>query len=238
MLKIVAAVRRKPGMTHSEFLDYIVNVHGKLATDNPLKLSRYVQNHAFDGAYGSGDRPDHVGVFHRDSVTELYFESPQAMAETFAAEYNQTVIAPDGKNFAELPTNQTALTVETALIAPRTGGVKIMMFLVCAAGISASDAQEGWQTVHDQAVKAVPQFASAISGLVKSETQGADGDGAMAAHFGGGEQPPLALIVSIWMPKSELAGFRAYERRVLNSGLFHGDYSYFLFTREVEILSV
>ena len=113
-----------------------------------------------------------------------------------------------------------------------------MMFLVCAAGISASDAQEGWQTVHDQAVKAVPQFASAISGLVKSETQGADGDGAMAAHFGGGEQPPLALIVSIWMPESELAGFRAYERRVLNSGLFHGDYSYFLFTREVEILSV
>lgn len=48
----------------------------------------------------------------------------------------------------------------------------------------------------------------------------------MAARFGRGNQPPLALLVSLWVPEDALA-----------SGLFHRDYSYFLFTREVEILA-
>jgi hypothetical protein len=52
-----------------------------------------------------------------------------------------------------------------------------------------------------------------------------------------GDQPPLALLVSIWAPEDALANFRRYERSVLASGLFHRDYSYFLFTREVEILA-
>lgn len=241
MLKIVAAVRRKPGMTHAEFLDYIVQVHGKLATDNPLQLHRYVQNHAFDGAYGSGDRPDHVGVFHRDSVTELYFASPQAMAETFSAEYNRTVIAPDGAHFAELSTNQALLTIETVLAPPpsshATKSVKIMMFLACAEGVDTMTAQTGWQAAHEAGLVAAPSFAGAICGLTRSDPQNSGPGAAMAAHFGGGDQPPLALLVSIWVPENALADFRHYERTVLASGLFHRDYSYFLFTREVEILS-
>lgn len=241
MLKIVAAVRRKPGMTHAEYLDYIVQVHGKLATDNPLQLHRYVQNHAFDGAYGSGDRQDHVGVFHRDSVTELYFISPQAMAETFAAEYNQTVIAPDGAHFAELPTNQALLTAETVLAPPKTGAVpgavKVMMFLACADGIDAATAQAGWQAAHEDGLAAVPAFAAALCGLSRSDPQTSGPGAAMAAHFGGGDQPPVALIASLWIPEDHLADFRAYERKVLASGLFHRDFSYFLFTREVEILA-
>ncbi|WP_022675874.1 EthD domain-containing protein [Novosphingobium sp. B-7] len=241
MLKIVAAVRRKPGMTHAEYLAYIEQVHGKLATDNPLQLHRYVQNHAFDGAYGSGDRPDHVGVFHRDSVTELYFTSPQAMAETFSAEYNRTVIAPDGAHFAELPTNQALLTIETVLVPPpadpAANMVKIMMLLACAEGVVAAEAQAGWQAAHEAGLAAAPAFATAICGLTRSDPQDSGPGAAMAAHFGGGDQPPLALLVSIWAPEDALANFRRYERSVLASGLFHRDYSYFLFTREVEILA-
>src|SRR5690349_17952832 len=119
-------------MTHAEFSDYVVQVHGKLSRANRLGLHRYVQNHVYDSAFGSRRSQDYVGHFHRDSVTELYFASPQDMAETFSAEYNRDVIAPDGANFAELSTNQAALTRETVLAAPAdsTSGTKIMQFLV------------------------------------------------------------------------------------------------------------
>lgn len=237
MLKIIAAIRRKPGMTHAEYADYVVTVHGKLATDNPLGLHRYVQSHVFDGAFGSGDRKDHVGIFHRDSVTELYFANPQAMAETFSAEYSRTVIAPDGAHFAEEPTTQTILTRETLLAAPAGAGVKIMQFLVARSDATIDQVQASWDAAHEAGLGAAPDFAKAISGLARSDVQQGGPGGALAAHFGGGDQPKLALVISIWVDEAALPAFRAYERTVMKNGLFDRDFSHFLYTREVEVLA-
>lgn len=239
MLKIVASIRRRPGMTHAEFVGYIVEVHGKLARDNPLKLRRYVQNHVYDGAFGSDAMQEYAGVFHRDSVTELYFASPQDMADTFADEYNRTVIAPDGAKFAELSTNQTALTHETVLIPPAAGtaGTKIVQFLVAAPGTGAPAAQAGWSAAHDRALAAAPEFAAALAGAARADVVPDAPGKAMDAHFGGGARPALALVASFWVPDAALGGFRAYEREIIGSGLFDHELSYFLFAREVEILS-
>jgi ABC-type microcin C transport system permease subunit YejB len=49
MIKMLAAVRRKPGMTHAEFLEYIEHQHGNIARAKPLSVKRYVQNHVIDG---------------------------------------------------------------------------------------------------------------------------------------------------------------------------------------------
>jgi hypothetical protein len=239
VLKIVAAIRRRPGMTHGEFTDYIVRVHGQLARDNPLRLRRYVQSHVYDGAFGSGRASVHAGVFHRDSVTELYFASPQDMADTFSAEYNRTVIAPDGARFAELATNQTALTRETVLVAPVShgSGTKVMQFLVAAPGSSIEAVQGGWQAAHEKALAAAPDFAAAVEGLVRSDVVPDEPGKAVDAHFGGGTPPPLALLISFWIPDDKVSDFRAYEDAVMNSGLYDADVSYFLFAREIEILS-
>lgn len=234
----MAAVRRRPGMTHAEFVDYIVRVHGQLARDNPLRLHRYVQNHVHDGAFGSGASQSYVGHFHRDSVTELYFATPEDMAYTFGHEYNRTVIGPDGINFAELSTNEAALTRETVLRPPANSaaGTKIMHFLVAATATGADAARSGWQAAHDEALGAAPAFAAVLQGVTRSDvvpTPGKD----MDAHFGGSERPPLALVASLWVPDAEAPTFRAYEEAVLASNLFDADLSYFLLTREVEILA-
>lgn len=238
MLKIIAAIRRRPGMTHAEFVDYVVRVHGKLARDNPLKLHRYVQSHAYDGGFGSSSTQDHVDVFHRDSVTELYFASAQDMAETFADEYNRTVIAPDGARFAELSTNQTALTQETVLAPPPAGGAgtKIMQFLVASSASGIDHAQSGWRAAHDSALAAAPVFADALAGATRSDVVVDAGDRAVDAHFGGGNRPPLALVASLWAPDDAVGAFRDYERALFQSELYDRDRSYFLFTREIEIL--
>jgi hypothetical protein len=242
VLKIIAAIRRRPGMTHAEFVDYVVRVHGQLARDNPLKLQRYVQSHVYDGAFGSYPAQEHSAVFHRDSVTELYFASPKDMAETFADEYNRTVIAPDGAQFAELATNQTALTHETVLVPPTIGGAgtKIMQFLVAssssASGIGA--AQSGWQAAHDSALAAAPLFSEVLAGSTRSDVVADAGDKAADAHFGGGARAPLALIASLWAPDGAVGAFRDYERALFQSDLYDRERSYFLFTREIEILSI
>ena len=237
MLKIIAAIRRRPGMTHAEYTDYIVRVHGHLARANPLRLHRYVQSHVYDGAFGSAAAPVHAGVFHRDSVTELYFASPKDMAETFAAEYNRTVIAPDGARFAELPTNQTALTNERILVSPTpTPCTKIMQFLVATSDDTINAAQHGWQAAHEAALGSAPSFAEAIAGLTRSDVITDGPADAMNAHFGGEGRPPLALVSSFWVADDQLAHFRAYESGLMATGLYDTELSYFLFTREVEIL--
>ncbi len=47
MLNLIAAIRRKPGMTHRAFLRYVHDVHGSLAAANPLRIRGYFQVTAF-----------------------------------------------------------------------------------------------------------------------------------------------------------------------------------------------
>ena len=104
MTKLMAALRRKPGMTQEEYFSYIRNVHGALSKAQPLTVRRYVQNHVFDSAFGAATDPAYQIVFHRDSVTELWFDSFESMGETFAHPYTREKIGPNGVNFSDLST--------------------------------------------------------------------------------------------------------------------------------------
>jgi hypothetical protein len=61
MLKVLATVRRRPGMTEAEYRSYLQDVHGGLVKANPLGVARYVQNHVFDSAFGSADATEYMG---------------------------------------------------------------------------------------------------------------------------------------------------------------------------------
>jgi hypothetical protein len=93
MIKMMAAICRKPGMTHAEYVAYVQHEHGAISNENPVTLRRYVQNHVFDAAFGSGAEAVHVQTVARDSVTELFWDSPQDMAATFGHEHVRTVAA-------------------------------------------------------------------------------------------------------------------------------------------------
>src|SRR5205814_6320892 len=101
MIKMMAAICRKPGMTHAEYLAYVQHVHGAISNEQPLTLRRYVQNHVFDAAFGSGSEAVHAMTVARDSITELWWDSPKDMGENFAHEHVRTKVGPDAANFAD-----------------------------------------------------------------------------------------------------------------------------------------
>ncbi|MER5796383.1 EthD domain-containing protein [Streptomyces sp. NPDC059627] len=116
--KLVAAVRRRPGMTHAEQADYIRTVHRGIALANKLTMVKYVQNHVYDRAYGA------IGYqvpLPRDSVTELYFEKLETMAYIFAEPYTRDVTGPDGVNFSDLLAALSVLVEEKQTQVPLLG---------------------------------------------------------------------------------------------------------------------
>lgn len=237
MLKIVAAVRRKPGMTHAEFIDYIVNVHGQIARAEPVRLKRYIQNHVDDGAFGSKHSAAYAMPFHRDNVTELYFDSAADMAATFGHEYTRTVVGPDGANFAELSTNEATLTNETIVSPPtdRANTVKIMHFLVAHSVEQVAVTQDTWGEAHDRAMRQAPLFAAALRGTTRSDAIAPPPGSPVAAYFGGEGRAPLAVIASHWVAKANASTFRDYDDAISASGCYDPERSYYLVTKEVEI---
>lgn len=235
MLKVVASVRRRPGMTYAEFIDYIVNVHGEMAVAKPLGLFRYTQNHVVDSAFSTGASGSYADVANRDSVTELLFQSPDDMKRTFSDEYTITVIAPDGPKFSELSTTDTAFTIETILQEPvKEGTTKILHFLYPKAGDTAENAQHSWSDAHARALERVPAFAAALQGLVRSDSKPFP-DPRLSEHFGAAGRRPFAVMLSFFIPADKLSDFRAYEAQILASGQFDLEHSHFLQCREHQI---
>jgi len=236
MLKVVAAARRRPGMTHEEYIRYVQHVHGALARARPLGLARYVQNHVFDSAFGSDASNTHTGVFHRDSVTELYFPTPADLQRTFADEYTRTVIGPDGQNFAELATTLTLVTEETSVVNQTGGDIKIMHFLFASEVSSGHEPAARWLEAHQKALVAVPDFAGTLKGLTRSDVRDAGPEaGRLVAHFGAA-QGHCVLMISYWVSQGGRASFRDYERSLMSCSGLDPRSSFFLFASEVVII--
>ncbi|MCA0424625.1 MAG: SDR family oxidoreductase [Proteobacteria bacterium] len=91
MLKRIALLTRKPGMTKQQFFDHWNNVHGPLIAEHPNVL-RYVQNNVvkkerFVDRNPDPDNPLPAGYDgpEVDGVVELWFESREKMDELFAS---------------------------------------------------------------------------------------------------------------------------------------------------------
>ncbi|MFF3373941.1 EthD domain-containing protein [Streptomyces sp. NPDC002680] len=122
MIKLVAAVRRRPGMTRTEYAEYVEKVHGGIALANKLTVRKYVQNHVLDGAYGAIGDVGYQLTLPRDSVTELYFDDLASMGRTFTDPYAREVVGPDAVNFSDQPAALSLLVEEEgAAEAPRPG---------------------------------------------------------------------------------------------------------------------
>ncbi len=70
MLKVIGLLTRKPHLTHAEFVDHWLNVHGPLALAVP-GIRRYVQSHIQD----TRTRPDLPETnVHVDGIAELWYD--------------------------------------------------------------------------------------------------------------------------------------------------------------------
>lgn len=243
MIKMMAAICRKPGMTHAEYLAYIQHVHGAISNGNPLKLlRRYVQNHVFDSAFGTAAEASHSQVVSRDSVTELYWDNPQEMSATFQHEYTRTKIGPDGANFSDLPVSLSLVTVEAEQPVARPGrgaGAKVLHFVRAAEGLALPEFFERWAKAHALALERAPEAAAAMRRCVHSR-QVPDFN-KMLSYFGGSDVI-YEGVASLWFDNASTIGaFRAYERALIEinadprTAFYQPAQSFFLYATEVLI---
>lgn len=243
MIKMMATICRKPGMTHAEYLAYIQHVHGAISNENPQKLlRRYVQNHVFDSAFGTAADATHTQVVSRDSVTELYWDSPQDMGATFQHEYTRTKIGPDGANFSDLSVALSLVAVEAEQPVPRPGrgaGAKVLHFVRAAEGVALPEFFDRWAQANALALERAPEAAAAVRRCVHNR-QVPDFN-KMLSYFGGLDVI-YEGVASLWFDNASTIGaFRAYERALIEinadpcTAFYRPAQSFFLYATEVPI---
>lgn len=240
MIKIVAAVRRKPGMTHSEYLNYIEHKHGQLARENPLGLSRYVQNHVFDSAYGGDTDPTYTQTFHRDSVTELFFDDFAQLIRTMSDPHTQQKTGPDALNFADM-SKQIAQLMDESEVAvqnPGAGPLKVMLFLKKLPEVPLESFFLTWNQAHDAVAAEQPLFRQSVRRQTHSRYL-PEGD-KITSYFGPDIQVSQG-VSSLWFEsEADLPAFRAYQRalfqRLAQEGVLDPSGSFFVFAKEVVIM--
>jgi len=144
VIKLVLWGVRRPGITSAEYFEGNHRVHGDLVRNAPedfrVFIKRYTQSYVVDAAYG------HSGAKAFDSVSELWFESPERLIESFGHPYYQGVIIPDGARFADEAENVVHVAVEEIVgNAPLRGeGLKVLHWLQAADGLADGRFEEWW----------------------------------------------------------------------------------------------
>lgn len=243
MIKMMAAICRRPGMTHAEYVAYVQHVHGAISNENPVALRRYVQNHVFDAAFGSLADTTHALTVARDSVTELWWDSPQDMQATFAHEHVRTKVGPDGANFGDVSRTLSVVAVEAEQPVPHPGravGAKVLHYLRMAEGLALSEFFERWARAHERALVAAPVAAAALRRCVHNRQLSEFNP--MLAYFGAKDVPVYEGVASLWFDDlASVGAFRAYERALMdvNAGADAAFYdpaqSFFVYATEVPI---
>jgi hypothetical protein len=229
-------------MTHAECVAYHHQVHGEISRELPLTLRRYVQNHVFDGAFGSRGEATHSQVVARDSVSELYWDDAEGMRATFMHPHVQQKVGPDGPNFGEVLTTANLIAHEVDLSVPRPGpgDAKVLHFMRASSGIDLPTFFERWSAAHEHALRAAPAAGAAIRRAVQNR-QIPDAN-AMLAYFGS-QVSPHEGVAALWFDDAASIGvFRAYESAILEfnadpqRAFYSPRDSFFVYAREALIL--
>jgi len=235
MIKIIAAIRRKPGMSHQEYCAYIKDVHGGLARAKPSTLRKYVQSHIFDGAYGAPSDKGYTVTFARDSVTELWFDDLPAMGANFADPYTREVIGPDGLNFSDMPCGVAMLTSEQVVevAQPGKGEIKVLHFLKGREGLSSDEFVAAWTAALRGALPAVAKEVRACvqSSLFPAPPQ-------IREYFRSETGEAYDGVTSLWFDEGDVVPlFRKFQIAFERSGVIDPSRSFFVLAREVEIMN-
>ncbi|WLG86884.1 EthD domain-containing protein [Pseudomonas cucumis] len=240
MIKMLAAVRRKPGMTHAEFLDYIEHRHGEIARTKPLGVKRYVQNHVIDSAFGVDSDSTYTQTFHRDSITELFFYNMSDLITTFSDPFTQQTTGPDAKNFADLSKQAAQLMdeVEVSEAGSPLPAWKAMLFIKKDPGVELALFFSAWDSAHDAATRQCPEIQKVLRQHVRARYL-PEGD-RVTSYFG----PDIAVyegVSSMWFEnEADLSVFRQYQRSLFqhlsDTGVSLPSESFFVYVKEVVIL--
>jgi uncharacterized protein (TIGR02118 family) len=95
MIKVIAFIKRKPGISHEEFVQHYEEVHAPLAMKHLTTISRYVRNYIV--AMPGTDEIDY------DCITEFWYEDIEAAqaSQDFVNSEAGQVIHDDEETFMD-----------------------------------------------------------------------------------------------------------------------------------------
>ena len=254
-IKLMAASRRRPGLTRAEYFRYIEHYHGTVARVERFKIEKYIQNHVIDGAFGVLSDDSHQNrVTDRDAVVELHFDSFRDMLATLEPEgVTQSRANQDGRFFAdeannvlvmaeeeELPVANPMPAFNPGLGEPGHGALKVMQYVMRRPEVFPQDFHRLWRQAHGEAL-ATSSYANEMFRkiTVSRRSRVNDNDAAARAHFRMVDPPVYDLVVSITLDSMEQVGaFRQYFDAITKNALDFADWSqsFFLYVRPVRII--
>lgn len=234
MVKFMIAAHRRPGMLQSEAHHHLEHVHGGLVKADPAKIVRYVQNHVFDGAYGT-PQAGWSGFAERNSVAEIWFENLEDHKVSTSSDYYRTVLQPDEPNFADQTNLIVMITreIELDVSSHQAGSLKVLHYLRRNSSYERNDFLERWQAFQNQLLEQAElrsQIRQAVQSVPLFEPPVTD-EGKLVNFYD--------TVLSLWF--ADLSGLNAYctaffSLEQTGSGLFDLSKSFLLLAKEITLI--
>jgi EthD domain len=252
-IKLMAASRRRPGLTRAEYQRYLEFYHGTIARRERLRIDSYVQNHVIDGAFGTLEDETHQQVCDRDAVVELSFATFRDMLETLEPA-KPSAASQDGRFFADERNNIIVMAEEEEVPVPTplpafnpglgivsgVGALKVLHYIMRSDDVYREDYYQLWREAHEFALQQAPYAREQLRRCVMNRRCRAnDNDAAARKHFKMVDPPVYDLVVSHWFDTLEHAGaFRQYHEALRAFPQRFADWSksFYLYTRQVVII--
>ena len=160
MVKIIAFLKRKPGMSVEDFQAYWRTTHAGIVMQMP-NLRRYVQSHTLLSGYRKGEP-----IY--DGIAELWFENTDAM-RALAPTKEYAAVMADEVNFIDQSKRDSIITDEHVIKdgAIPIDGVKNVEFVTHKPGMPIEAFQKHWREIHGPLGAAIP----VVKGYVQSHTR-------------------------------------------------------------------
>lgn len=252
-IKLLAASRRRPGLTRSEYQRYIEFYHGTIAREKRGKIVQYIQSHVMDGAFGTLEDETHAQLAERDAVVELYFNTFSDMIETLEPK-EPSAASDDGKFFADernsiiVMAEEEEIPVATPLpafnpglgLVQGVGALKVLQYIMRSDDIFPEDFYKYWRDAHEEALNKSPYAKSQLRRCVANRRcRINDNDAAARKHFKMIDPPRYDLISALWFDTYEQAGaFREYTERLQSYPKKFANWSksFYLYTKQIVII--
>lgn len=122
MFKVMVMLKRKPGLSLQDFIDYYENNHAPLGVKYQTKMKRYIRHYLHAAPYPLDGT---IVEAEYDVLTEIWFDDRAAFDEGTAlmmAPEAQKVLAEDEKRFVDTTKNRTAFIEEHETEFPAKAG--------------------------------------------------------------------------------------------------------------------
>ena len=168
MIRLVFALRRKPGLSLEEFQDYWRRKHGPLVAGfaEHLNILRYVQTHTIeDGANEAAQKARGEMEPHYDGVAELWWATEAELEATLDTDEGReagAALLADEANFIDLPQSPLWFAYEYPQVNPapenivaraKSNVVRIFFPLRHLPALSEEQARHYWLTQHGPIVR-------------------------------------------------------------------------------------